>query len=430
MRIYFYSRYIIMVFDSLSESGFFELEKYLNTNPYREYAMSKPYVPKSVPISAHSNRLHNKKKSSLVALHQLLTNRKGSLTLDRVTYKLRMKSDLNVDTLRNTPTCRSQNHPDHSHGKSHNHTNSNVNDRNSSIPPSSVTKTYTRQPTAITTKTVVHDKFHGIQGNAVHVGTLSDLIKQSHHEELRLFRRSIECLDKLSTCVPNNRLNNERPVSKPSSWTPERTLKQPQALTEYQFNVPVLPRTPSQVHRYRTKEKVYSANPPRLNDQRSNLLERQSTAMTSHDKRIQQSREKTLSHIEKQVCACNKLTIIDPFYSEQNEITLPLSKQASSRYIFPPVRPFGYFTKKSTDDILHLSPIAFKPKYQIPKKQQQLTKDSFESLDQVPIDDGDDDNSQLINVMVKSSASLTDLEDDSQNPPNAKIDFDLKQDKK
>ncbi|CAF4206808.1 unnamed protein product [Rotaria sp. Silwood2] len=240
-------------------------------------------------------------------------------------------------------------------------------------------------------------------------------------------------LDNTTNSLQNNRLINERTTSKPTLFSSERIIKQPQALTVYHFNAPTLPSTPSQTYRYRMKEKLNNTDLSLVTNQylqRSNSLERQPTVMSSRDKRIQESREKILMHTEKQVCNCNKLTIIDPFNSEQqqHESILPLTKQPSARYIFPPVRPFGYFTRKSADNILPSTPSSIKQKYILKKKRQKITKDSSESLNQVQSDD--DDNSQLFNDTIKSLISFSDADEDSQNPPNTKVSFDLRQDKR
>ncbi|CAF1091320.1 unnamed protein product [Rotaria sordida] len=432
-----------MAFDSMSESCLFDLEKYLHSNPYRQYSMKKSNVSKKIPISAHSQRFNYQNKPSVVAFHQLINNRKNSLTLDRIEYKLRMKSDLNVDTLRNTPIRCRRKHYDSLHHQLQNHTNININQTLNILPSSATTKSYRRQPTAITmttnsTKTLINDEFNGIEGNAVHVGTLNDLIKQCHHEEYRLYHRAIEYLDNKSNSIQNNRLINEHTISKPTVLSSERIIKQPQALTVYHFNAPTLPHTSlsSQTYQYRMKEKLNNIDLPLLKNQqyrqRSSSLERQSTAMSSRDKRIQDSREKILMHTEKQVCNCNKLTIIDPFISEQqqqqHETIIPLAKQPSARYIFPPVRPFGYFTRKSIDNILPSTPSSIKQKYKIKKNHQKIIKGSLESLNQAPSDD--DDNSQLFNDTIKSMISSSDFDEDLQNPPNIKISFDLKQDKR
>ena len=90
------------------------------------------------------------------------------------------------------------------------------------------------------------------------------------------------------------------------------------------------------------------------------IQQQQPPEMSSHDKRIQDSREKSLMRTEKQLCICNKLTIVDPFNSNSDQIETTLSQfhpsqqqqppQPTTSYIFPPVRPFGYFTKKPTTD--------------------------------------------------------------------------------
>jgi hypothetical protein len=353
-----------MTIDSMSESCLFQLEKYFSSNPYREYAMNRPYIP----ISARSNRVN---KSSSIAFHQLIEDRKTPLTLDRSAYKLHVKSNLNIDTQRDT----------HRHG--HYHTNSPVNDF---ISRSATTKTFLRQQTAATRttnsmKTIGNDEINGIEGNAVRVGTLNDLIKQFHREETRLIHQPIEYVDNMSFSTTTNRLINER------------TIKQPQALKEYHFNGPTLPRTTSQINQCRLKEKVNNNN-----DQY--LSKRQSTVITSR---------------EKQLSICNKFTIIDPFNSEDNQLTLP-----SVRYIFPPIRPLGYFTKKSIDDIRNSPPSLIKKEHQRKKR----SKYSLDSIDQISPDI--EENSPNTNKSLTNSTDLDDYDDDLQNPPNTRINIDLK----
>ena len=444
-----------MTLDSLSESSLVRLEHYLNSNPYREYAMNKPYFPKTSHPNTYSNR-SIPQQAPVLAFHELMDNQKNSLTLDRLAYKLRMKSDLNIDTLRETHVRRRRHHRHQHKHPQQNPINANISDSLSSIPPSTSTKTFTRQPTSITMstntmKTLIADDLNGIEGNAVHVGTLDDLIKQFRRAEFRLVRRPADYLDSASTYLSSNVSTNDRTLTTKSRQHHERPIKQPQALTEYRFNAPTIPSTPSRMHRdptthqgliyhYRTRERSNntdlpllhqrSINTPEQHRQRYNSLiieERQPTAMSSHDKRIQELREKSLMRTEKQLCVCNKLTIVDPFNSsfEQTESSFPQlhhsQQQPSTNYIFPPVRPFGYFTKKttSTDDTQQLpwSPPPIKKKYGTKKKHNKTMKNSLDSLDKignVEIND-DDDSSQLFNDTIKSMVSLTDFEDDVHN---------------
>lgn len=380
-----------MAIDSMNETSYYQLEKYLNTNPYREYAMNKPYIPKPISISSRTNQQQN--KSSFITFHPLIINQKDSPTLDRNTYKLRMKSNLNVDTLREQIPHRL---PRRHYYHRPNHTNVIVNDKFSSIIPSASTKAFTRQPTAVT-RTTMKTTVTGIEGNAVRVATLHDLIDQFHDPT--------ESSDNASTSVSTKPVINGRSTPKPS----ERIIKQPQALTEYHFNAPSSSRT------YRKTDPIDS--PPLLADQYGQRL---NTTTSSHDKRIQESREKILLHTEKQMCICNKLTIIDPFNSEQNHLISPLIKRPAVRYIFPPVRPIGYFTRKTTDDLLRSI-----PKKNIKNKRQD---DSIDSYDQVSIDD--EDSLHLFNHANKSRASITsDIDDDLRNPPNTTVNMNLKHDK-
>ena len=443
-----------MTLDSLSESSLLRLEQYLNSNPYREYSMNKPYFPRPPPPhgSAHTNNrlfAHQHQNPSILAFHELMDNQKNNLTLDRLAYKLRMKSDLNIETLRETHLRRRNNRQQYPHTQS-NQTHSNISDSLSSVPPSM--KTYGRQPTAITMstqtmKTFMNEDLNGIEGNAVRVGTLNDLLKQFRRAEFRLVRRPADYLDSASTYFSSNVSTNDRTiVPKPHPQT-ERPMKQPQALTEYHFNGPTFPTSPSRttrdptihpglIYQYRTRERHHQTDLPYINQhalnspeqhrQRLNSLviqERQPTALSLHDKRIQELREKSLMRTEKQLCICNKLTIVDPFNSnlEQSDSSLPQiqqSQQSSSvKYIFPPIRPFGYLTKKPTDDTQPISWTQQQPskkKRSTKKRRYKTAKNSLDSLDKIETND-DDDNSQIFNDTVQSLVSLTDLDDDAHN---------------
>ncbi|CAF0870247.1 unnamed protein product [Rotaria sordida] len=469
-----------MTLDSLSESSLLRLEQYLNSNPYREYSMSKPYFPKTSYPTVHSNRLIPEQQSSVLAFHELMDNQKNTLTLDRLAYKLRMKSDLNIDTLRETHIRRRRHHHYHHHHHqqqqqhyhpqhmqhSH-HANPNLNDTLSSMPSSSTTKTFIRQPTSITMstntmKTIVSDDLSGIEGNSIRVGTLDDLIKQFRRAEFRLVRRPADYLDSASTYISSNVSTNDRTIITKLHQHHERPIKQPQALTEYRFNAPTFPTTPTRTYReppihqgliyqYRTRERIHNTDLPLLNQRSINLLEhdrqrlnplviqeRQPTAMSSHDKRIHELREKTLTRTEKQLCVCNKLTIVDPFNSSTDQIESSLSQfqqlqqqqQPATNYIFPPVRPFGYFTKKTTttDDIQQLSwsppPPRIKKKHGTKKTRQKVLQKSLDSLDKIENDENND--LQLLNDTIKSMVSLTDIDDEISDTMNTTINIDLK----
>lgn len=456
-----------MTLDSLSESSLVRLEQYLSSNPYREYSMAKPYFPKPSQATMQTNRLINQQQPSILAFHELIDNQKNSLTLDRLAYKLRMKSDLNIDTLRETHLRRRTHRRQHHHPHP-SHNSSNISDSLSSIPPSTSTKSFGRQPTSITMstntmKTLMADELNGVEGNAVRVGTLNDLIKQFRRAEFRLVRRPADYLDSSSTYLSSTVSTNDRPtVNKPpqqqQQQQAERLVKQPQALTEYRFNAPTFPTTPSRtardpvvhqglVYQYRTRDRSQptdlpllhprTVNSPELQRPRLNSLivqDRQSTAMSSHERRIQELREKSLMRTEKQLCVCNKLNIIDPFNSnsEQNESTLPQLQQAHQQspvnYIFPPVRPFGYLTKKSTDES-NQPPTTqqqiMKKKRRSKKRHLKNSKNSLDSLDRLDLTDNNEyeDNSQLFNETIQSMVSLTDLDETHNKTIN--IDLNL-----
>jgi hypothetical protein len=461
-----------MTLDSLSESSLVRLEHYLNSNPYREYSMNKPYFPKASQNSIHPNRLLLRQQSSILAFNELIENQKNTSTLDRLAYKLRMKSDLNIDTLRETHIRRRylQRHHHPTQQTQQNHINSNMNDSFSIVPPSTSTKTSTRQPTSMTLstntmKTLISEDLNGIEGNAVRVGTLNDLIKQFRRAENRLVRRAPDYLDNSSTYLSSNASTNDRTITTAKSHhkQEERPKKEPQALTEYRFNAPTIPTTPSRmardptihqglIYQYRTRERNQNTDLPLLSTRSFNtppeqqqqqrprvnslvIQEGQSTVMSSHDKRIHELREKSLMRTEKQLCVCNKLTIVDPFNSnsEQLNSTLPhiqQTQQPSTNFLFPPVRPFGYLTKKTTnDDTQQYQPTSqrTKKKHGTKKKSHKNSKTSSESIDKVDIIEINDleDNSQVFTDTIKSMVSLTDIDDDIQDTNNNTINVDL-----
>jgi hypothetical protein len=254
-----------------------------------------------------------------------------------------------------------------------------------------ITKTHYRQPTGVTRtthsmKTVVNDEFNGIEGSAVHVGTLNDLIKHFDQEEIRLIHRPIDHFDNLRNYTTNNRLMSER---KTPAFASERVIKRPQTLTEYRFKVPASLRTTSRI--------------PRLIDQY--FLKQQSI-----DKRLPKPRAKTSFNFEKKI---SKLTITDPFNSK--------GQIPSSHYIFPPVRPFGYFTRKSLDDTLPYQTSApFKKRQPEIKKLPQVPVNSIEQLstdtNQTP---------QSLTKVHKSNTTLTELDDDLNSPPNTIVNMNI-----
>ena len=460
-----------MTLDSLRESSLVQLEQYLNSNPYREYSMHKPYFPKTYLSVPQSHRSLGQPNPSLTAYQELMDVHKDPIALDRLAYKLRMKSDLNIDTLRETHARRRHRHH-HPHTMRHQTVaNSNTSDTLSSVPASVSTKTYGRQPTAITmstniTKTLNNDDLTGIEGNAVRVGTIDDLIKQFRRAEFRLVRRPAEYLDNASTQLSSDLSTNDRTVLGRPHYHQERPVKHPQALTEYRFNAPTFPSTPTQpcrdpsfhqglIYQYRTRERIHQPDLPLLPNrplitsephrQRMNSLviqDRQPASMGSRDKRIQELREKSLMRTEKQVCVCNKLTIVDPFNSNgehSQPANFPQLHPApahqpppSVQYFFPPVRPFGYFTKKpaaNADDShqgVWTPPPALQRKKLRAKKKKvgKLSKNSLDSLDKIAHDEtlNDDEDSQIFNDTIQSMISLNDLDEE---PHNTTIDVHL-----
>lgn len=378
-----------MTFDSVSEWSLLQSERHFRVYPYRDRSsVDDPFASKVHLASPRSSqRVPPSKQSTSTAWHQLFHDQKAPATLDRPTYKLRMKSDLNVKTLKDTDLRRRHRHP--------------------RIPPSAApsTRPYTRQPTALTLtsqtmKSVVVDddeEFYGIEGNAVRVGTLDDLIKQFRRAEFQLVHRPHEHFNSTSTFFSQN------------FPTKERLIKQAQALTEYQIPLP------NASHRRDVTHPPVDLLPPLVDRHRPSVVSpstpplRQSTAVSLGEKR------------EKPICVCNKLTIVDPFNSpsEQNDAGLALGQPISTSYIFPPIRSSGYFTKKHLEE-----PPPVPRKRRLKKKKKNRTKMLELSLESFSIDD-DDDESHALSETMKSMVSLATSEDDLVNPPNTMINSHL-----
>ena len=328
----------------MSDSCLFQLEHHYNTNPYREFGMKNRHF---VPRSAHSHR-------STIPIESFFANQKTPLTLDRLAYKLRIKSDLNVDFFREY------------HHREPCHTNSPTTE-----PRPTPRKPPYRQATATTrtSNVTVPRKIHGIEGNAVHVGTLNDLIKHFRREEIRLIRQNDDSIDNLSTHTSNNRstMTSERPLA----FAAERSMKQARALTEYHFP----DRQPSEISRH---------SKPQLNSKRTGRV-----LLTSR----------------KPIPPSNKLTILDPFSSKNIPALVP-----SNGYIFPRMRAFGYYTRKTPEEILAYPSPLFRRRTDM----KRIPRNSLESL------------GQLSTITDERSQVLTDLEDDLCNPPNTRINADYK----
>ena len=369
----------------------------------REYRLYPPIDEsnqnKSVRYSAQTTN-----KPPTKGLHQLFIDQKAPVLLDRVSYKLRMKSDLHVKTLK----AHDQN--------SHRHFPTGI--VRSVKTKSASTRSQPRTSASISVKTRDDQEFQGIEGNAVHVGTLDDLIKQFRRAELHLMNRRIDGYRKNSAFISNSFVNQlERPMTKSSS---DRSIKQAQTITEYRFPLPT-----ARSHRERrqfplltVRDQYNILNSPRLSiHNRTSLTssmiahERQSTA--SQSKR----RNKLDSANEKSPSSYNKLTIIDPFTANADHHEFPNSphQQLTNSFVFPPIRSSGYFTKKLADDTAALT-IPVKPKKHRYKKKKQLR--SFESLEQFSTDD---DTSQIFNETMKSMVSLASSDNDLDNPANTLI---------
>ncbi|UJR38055.1 hypothetical protein I4U23_030737 [Adineta vaga] len=456
-----------MARNSLSEESLDRFEHYFSSNPYREYSMNKPYFPRASHSLTHSNRPIPTQESSTLAFHQLLNDSKNSLTLDRLAYKLRMKSDLNIDTLREMNGRQYRHQRNQQYSSPQNHINFEASDIISSVLPSTstgTTKSFLRQPPTMTLsteamKTLANEDLNGVEGNAVRVGAVDDLIKRFRPAEHQVVRHPIDYPLSPSTCVSINISRHDR-VAAPKSQQQER---QPQALTEYRFKTPTLPtllprtRKISTNHQGlfsqpRTREQhtntdnpdvsilqQYPLNSPEQHRHRLNFFGNQSQhtpEINSHERRIQDTREKSLMRTEKQLCVCNKLTIIDPFNSSTDRMDTAIYQfqhqqtPITTNYIFPPVRPFGYFTKKSTIDETQLSTnnASLSPRH---RKKHGITKnpryisgyksDTFEkngnyrtftgrikSVDSLSNDDDDnDDNNERHNTAVATDANGT-----------------------
>lgn len=458
----------------MRETSLVQLEEYFNSKPYREHSMQKPYFPKTFYAApGQTHRSVGSQNPSFVAYQELLGGQKDPVCLDRIAYKLRMKSDLNIDTLRETHVRRHSRRPRLPQQQTThlNPSHHNGHDAISSYPSSIATKsTYPRQPTSVTVstntmKTMTADDLNGIEGSAVRVGTIDDLIKQFRRAEFRIDRRAGDVIENSSTQLSSEVSHHERIPAGKSHNHQERPLKQPQALTEYRFNAPTFPSTPTQpyrepsvhpglIYQYRTRERSHHSDLPSLQNrtiitseptQRPNslIIEDRSPSSNNHrDKRIQDSRDKTLTKTEKQVRVCSKLNIVDPFNSsfEQFDSNLPQIHQTNFEYqqqqqqqsqqqmplvnyLFPPVRPFGYFTKKtSTNDDSQQSPPTPPPvlrrrkRANGKKRQNKLANISTGSLEKfVHEENFDDDESHVLNETVQSMLSITEFEDRTHN---------------
>ncbi|CAF1426202.1 unnamed protein product [Adineta steineri] len=390
-----------MPLSSFNESQNFQFEQRLNSNYYREYVLNNRSPPRPIPVSPRSQRLNSRNGNRLTIFDQLFNNQKDFLTIDRAAYKIRMKSDLNINTLRDA-THRS-------YHQVHNRINSNI------LPPPATTtmKTNSRQPTVLAMTTISkktinnNNALKGIEGNSICVETVDKIIKQIHNIEVR----PVNNFDNSLISISNNQSNNEYRAPK-SSLTLERIVKQPQALTECQFNVPSLVRISS---RLQGTEKSNDIDSIDQSYETLNSLEQQSSMTNSQDIRIQKSRKKSLKHSEKQVYVCSKLNLNYPNRYKRKEPIISVSKHPTARFIIPCMNSYSYFTKQSTDELPSLTT----------KKIQEQTflKDSFQQSSIYL-----DEHSQFLNNTIKSMIGLTDYDDDLRNPPNTIINSDTQQD--
>ncbi|CAF0973279.1 unnamed protein product [Adineta ricciae] len=163
-----------------------------------QHSMTHLSLPKAI------TRLPCRNKSSLVAFNQLIDNHNHASILDRQTYRLSMKSALNIDTLADTH---------HRHRQQAMSTNFNV---SANVP--SLTNVITRQSTDAND----NNDFKGIEGNAIRFETLP--------KSNRYVRANEISLPSLSKSYPFAR---------------KCPMKQVQALTEYRFDSPIPVRTSS-----------------------------------------------------------------------------------------------------------------------------------------------------------------------------------------
>ena len=346
-----------MALDTMSDSCLFQLENYFKSNPYREQGMTtRPYIPRS----AHSNRL-------TLPIDSFFPQRKNPLTFDRLAYKLRIKSDLNVETLRESH-----------HLHAHYHTNSpNMEPRPT---PRKVLPLSHRQMTASTIRTRQTSNgqrdIHGIEGNAVHVGTLNDLIRHFHQEEIRLIHHNSDYSDNLSTYTSNNR-STMASSERPPAFAVQRSMKQARPLTEYHFPDPRPSRTTLKISRLPSKLQLNSKRTD------NNFLSKQNPTPPS-----------------------TRLTILDPFSAKNIPPLVP-----SNGYIFPPMRAFGYYTRKTPDELPAYTPSLFRRRTDM----KRLPRNSLESL------------GQLSTITDEKSQVLTEVDDDLSNPPNTRINVDCKE---
>jgi hypothetical protein len=439
-----------MTLDSLRETNVMQLEHYLDSDPYREYLMHRPYYPKRLRTFKPSYCSWIDQQSSFVAYQELLDNRNDSIAIDRLAYKLRMKSDLNIDTLRETRVRQ----PRH---RRHHYSQSNQSSRFTSdldMPSNPIAETMSTNSCAqhvtstdVPNKSLTTDDLDGIAGNPLPVRTLNDLIKQCYRSEQRLTRRPAVGHDNASTQMSSDMSNNDRTNT---NKTHQGRPKQPQALTEYRFNAPTFRCLTSKqgnrdptvhqglIYQYRTRSRIDQADLVE-SSQRSLLTpeqhrpllhspavhEVQAMPVNVKDKRIQEQRDKCRTKIEKQVCVCNKLTIADPFSGTLERLDSNSSRHDANEqhqhvpsvsYFFPPVRPLAHFTRKSSstiDDVQQQQQQLNTSLPSLTRKHRHQTKPNYTTLiNMLPADGSeeillhDDDNASGLNETAPSLASL------------------------
>ncbi|CAF0780788.1 unnamed protein product [Didymodactylos carnosus] len=394
--------------------------------------MQRPYLPSNksltsslVQTTGAFKRANNSVTTAklLSTYHELMGNQKP-IALDRFTYKLHIKSNLNINNLNESKG---------------NHYHHNLLTQLNSLRGSRTThRTPTVTSAATNTTVVPNTKLNSssndqstadiiVQANTMHVGTLDDLIKQFRNADYKIVKRPDLNIDSTQKSSASNKQTSfdgaKHKLSRPFS--------------EYQMNVPLINggyhRSITAVldtnsnkdgmhqtlmYDYQTSEhddydfqlphethqQRHLSTPVSFSQQLTErLYDNEINYKLNIDKRIKNAREKAENRTEKKVCVCHKLTIIDPFHTlniDTDDTQLSYLKQnvPSVRYIFPPVRPFGYLTRKkqSTDDDNSTSPsLPSKKKYRRRKKSRQNTSTttaiSDETLENDSLVEKDDD---------------------------------------
>ncbi|CAF0972992.1 unnamed protein product [Adineta ricciae] len=257
-----------------------------------EHSMTHLSSPKTI------SRLPCRNKSLLTVFDQLIDNHNRASILDRQTYRLSMKSALNIDTLADTH---------HRHRQQAMRTDSNVN-----VCVPLLTKVITQQSTDVND----NEDLKGIEGNAIRFETLPKLNKYVRANEISL-----------------------PPLSQSHLSARKRPMKQVQVLTEYRFDSPILVHTSSH-----TRKQIKDIDQSR---QRVNSPERQ----PSSDIHQHVSHPKSSTLIDKQLYMCHKLNMNNTGYKDG---VTTVSKHSSINFVFPYMRPCHYLRRQSPNNLPRL----------------------------------------------------------------------------